>query len=235
MISNVISYTVAVRLHPVPIYDALLRQDGVPMPEHETHRDLRALTVEQAMRTDLPSARLDERIDDVSRRLEASPYRTLPVVDSSGRLRGIVGRRELANGKPQEVMADVLNREVITVFSDQSLDLALLRLGRHSIRQAPVVTRLGPEHVVGMLSLEDILHRQSHPHQSLTMRRVDWTVHWPTRQLSAGFENTHFGLLGAPMQHCQVEAGLLRHERDVRRRRTVAVCAMRVKALPSRS
>ena len=52
MISNVISYTVAVRLHPVPIYDALLQQDGVPMPEHQTHRDLRALTVEQAMRTD---------------------------------------------------------------------------------------------------------------------------------------------------------------------------------------
>ena len=57
MISNVISYTVATRLHPVPIYDALLRQDGVPMPEHDTHRDLRALTVEQSMRTDVPVAR----------------------------------------------------------------------------------------------------------------------------------------------------------------------------------
>lgn len=60
MISNVISYTVAARLHPVPIYDALLRQDGVPMPDHETHHDLRGMTVEQAMRTDVPVAHLDD-------------------------------------------------------------------------------------------------------------------------------------------------------------------------------
>ena len=51
MISNVISYTVASRLHGVAIYDALLAQDGVPMPDHQAHHDLRAMTVEQVMRT----------------------------------------------------------------------------------------------------------------------------------------------------------------------------------------
>jgi CIC family chloride channel protein len=50
MISNMISYTVAARLQPVPIYDALLRQDGVPMPEHGARNDLRTITVDQAMR-----------------------------------------------------------------------------------------------------------------------------------------------------------------------------------------
>lgn len=50
MISNMISYTVAVRLQPVPIYDALLKQDDVPMPEHGARTDLRTTTVEQAMR-----------------------------------------------------------------------------------------------------------------------------------------------------------------------------------------
>jgi CIC family chloride channel protein len=50
MISNMISYTVAARLQPVPIYDALLKQDGVPMPEHGARSDLRTMTVEQAMR-----------------------------------------------------------------------------------------------------------------------------------------------------------------------------------------
>ena len=79
MISNVISYTVAARLQPVPIYDALLQQDGVPMPEHQTHRDLRAMTVEQAMRTDVPLARLDEPVADViARRLEAAAARAAP-------------------------------------------------------------------------------------------------------------------------------------------------------------
>jgi CIC family chloride channel protein len=104
MISNIISYTVAARLQPVPIYDALLRQDGVVMPEHQTHRDLRAMTVEQAMRT-------------------------VPAADRAG---------------------------VDVVFADQSLDLALLELGRRSIREAAVVSRDNPSQMIGMLSLEDI-------------------------------------------------------------------------------
>jgi CIC family chloride channel protein len=104
MISNVISYTVAARLHPVPIYDALLAQDGVPMPDHQAHRDLRAMTVEQVMRS------------------------ASSTVDS---------------GEP-------------VVFSDQPLDLALLHLGRHSLHEARVVSRLDPQLVVGTVSLEDI-------------------------------------------------------------------------------
>jgi chloride channel protein, CIC family len=104
MISNVISYTVAARLQPVPIYDALLRQDGVPMPDHQMHRDLRTMTVEQAMRTGSTTA------------------------------------------NPLEPV----------VFEDQSLDLALLHLGRHSLREAAVVSRQNPHRVVGTLSLEDI-------------------------------------------------------------------------------
>ena len=49
-----------------------------------------------------------------------------------------------------------MRRDTTTVFPDQSLDLALLKLGRHSVRQAPVVTRAVPALVLGMLSLEDI-------------------------------------------------------------------------------
>ena len=154
MISNVISYTVAARLHPVPIYDALLRQDGVPVPEHQTHRDLRGLTVEQAMRTDLPLARVSATIGEAAGQLENSAARILAVVDDEGRLQGVVGRRELTTAGA--LVADVARPDVVTVFPDQSLDLALLKLGRHSVRQAPVVTRAAPALVVGMLSLEDI-------------------------------------------------------------------------------
>ncbi len=49
-----------------------------------------------------------------------------------------------------------MRRDVVTVFPDQSLDLALLKLGRYAVRQAVVVSRAAPDCVVGMLSLEDI-------------------------------------------------------------------------------
>jgi CIC family chloride channel protein len=115
------------------------------------------LTVEQAMRTDLPFARLSETAGDVMTRLERISARTLAVVDDEGRLQGVVGRRELASaGSAGRLIADVARRDVVTVFPDQSLDLALLKLGRHSVRQAPVIDRDVPTLVVGMLSLEDI-------------------------------------------------------------------------------
>jgi hypothetical protein len=104
MISNMISYTVACRLQPVPIYDALLRQDGVSIPEHETHRDLRTVTVREAMR---PS---DE------------PF----------------------------------SPDGPVLFADQTLDHALLDLGRQSASELPVVSSADPEHAIGVLSLKDI-------------------------------------------------------------------------------
>jgi CIC family chloride channel protein len=104
MISNVISYTVATWFQPVPIYDALLLQDGVPLPDHETHRDLRSMTVDQAMRP----------VDPASR-----------------------------SGEP-------------VLYPDQTLDHALLTLGRQAIREAAVARRDAPDMVIGLLSLEDI-------------------------------------------------------------------------------
>jgi CIC family chloride channel protein len=104
MISNMISYSVASWLQPVPIYDALLKQDGVPMPEHIARHDLRTMTVEQAMR---PAGSADELVGPV-------------------------------------------------LFPDQSLDFALLELGRHAIREATVGDRATAGRVVGVVSLEDI-------------------------------------------------------------------------------
>jgi CIC family chloride channel protein len=115
------------------------------------------MTVEQAMRTDVLFARLDEPMGTVAARLETAVTRALPVVDDVGRLQGIVGRRDVERaGADQALTLLVTQRDLVTLFPDQSLDLALLKLGRHSVRQAPVVSRDAPDHVVGMLSLEDI-------------------------------------------------------------------------------
>jgi CBS domain-containing protein len=59
-------------------------------------------------------------------------------------------------GPAQTLIAQVVLRDVVTMFPDQSLDLALLKLGWHAVRQAPVVSRLAPREVIGMLSLEDV-------------------------------------------------------------------------------
>jgi CIC family chloride channel protein len=107
MICNMISYTVAARLQRVPIYDALLLQDGIPIEDHHGRGHLKHLTVEQVM------------------------------------------------SEPAAPPPD-LKPGTVTVFSDQTLDLAMLVLGRHGLTEIPVVTRTAPHHVAGRLSLQDI-------------------------------------------------------------------------------
>ena len=87
----------------MPIYDALLLQDGVPIP-HETHGDLRAMTVADAMR---------------------------PVAE------------------PHVAEGPVL-------FPDQSLDHALLDLGRQALTEMHVVKREQRDMAIGLISLRDI-------------------------------------------------------------------------------
>ena len=104
MISNMLSYTIAVRLQGLPIYDALLQQDGIPMEDHHRRADLRHMTVDQVMKPP----------------------------DSEETPKGV------------------------TVFADQTLDAALLTLGRHGLNEVQVVARADPHRIIGVLTLQDI-------------------------------------------------------------------------------
>ena len=127
------------------------------MPEHQAHRDLRGLTVEQAMRTDLPVARLAAPFGKPPVSSKAAPRASSPSLTRQAGCRvSWDGTSCDSAGTTLTSIADVMRRDTTTVFPDQSLDLALLKLGRHSVRQAPVVTRAVPALVLGMLSLEDI-------------------------------------------------------------------------------
>ncbi|HUL72625.1 MAG TPA: chloride channel protein [Vicinamibacterales bacterium] len=156
MISNVLSYTIAARLQPRPIYDALLAQDGVPVADHETHRDLRAIAAEQVMTPVADVIPASTRVRDATVRVSPDAPAHF-VVDDAGRLTGIVTGEDLARAAPDAFVRDTARPDVVTIFADESLDAALLRLGRHRLARAPVVSRLAPDQLVGLLTLDAIL------------------------------------------------------------------------------
>lgn len=155
MISNVLSYTIATKLQGRPIYDALLAQDGVPVADHETHRDLRMLAVEQVMEPPADTVLETSRAADAAGAAVTSSARF--VVDADGRLTGIVTTKDLSKARPEQSVRDVARSPVVTVFADESLDSALLKLGRHRLGRLPVVTRGAPDRMVGLLRLDAIL------------------------------------------------------------------------------
>ncbi|HEX5431671.1 MAG TPA: chloride channel protein [Bryobacteraceae bacterium] len=59
MIANTISYLISRKLHPVPFFTMLARQEGIDLPSAEEYRSMELLHVEDAMRPVPQSATLD--------------------------------------------------------------------------------------------------------------------------------------------------------------------------------
>jgi CIC family chloride channel protein len=158
MISSTISYSIASALQVTPIYDAMLEQDGIYLGEHRLRPTLRQVTVDEVMTTRVVTATSKEPAGIVAERLQQAGLRLMPIVDEEGRMTGIVTADRLRDvtGADQRPISDLASDDVVTVSADQTLDLALFKLGRYGIGVAPVVEHGEPERVIGILSLRDI-------------------------------------------------------------------------------
>jgi CIC family chloride channel protein len=171
MISNLIAFFISQRLQPQAIYEALARQDGLHLPTDE-HRAKRAkLRVTAAMRP-ATGETLSPRasVADALAQRAQSPLEAWPVVEGV-ELQGMVERRELeqalAAGRGDQPLAALLRTRpsphradaaaLPHVHPDHGLTLALERMGalRHTV--LPVVSRSNIRHLLGVVTLEDVL------------------------------------------------------------------------------
>ncbi len=164
MIANIISYLVASEISPTPIYDALLEQDGIHLP-HEQRHALKQVLVKAAMTGPVQTLDGRERVADVFKRLEAKPdrFHAYPVTDGDGRMIGICTfndlKRALSAGKDDQALRVVARRQVETVYANQTLDAALVKMGKKGVSQLPVVERTDETKLAGVITMQDIARR----------------------------------------------------------------------------
>lgn len=149
-----------------------------------THRSPRPLppeTVGEVMTRGVVAVRPDTPLGETVRMLLLRDYRSLPVVDESNMLVGIVTNndlvergglsarlellgtlhtaaleRELANTEIRgKTAGDVMTREVRSVAADERLDRAAHLMVEHRIKRLPVVD--GERHLIGVVSRVDLL------------------------------------------------------------------------------
>ena len=160
MIANAISYSIASRLSPTPVYEALLLQDGVHLPHRAPPHVLGRMTVASAMTRDVVTLPDVLTVEAAYERASRYGYHAYPVVDVRNRLVGIITindlRREIGRGNGSKLLGDVAVRPVVHTHPDHTLEHALLKLGRWDISQLPVVSRLDDRRIVGILTLGDI-------------------------------------------------------------------------------
>ncbi len=157
MIANLVSLFISSRLQRQPIYEALAVQDGIHLPKAEPRRQQRNRQVARIMRaaTELLSSELTA--GDALEQIRSSEFRTCLVTDKLG-LIGVVNLAALAEGSDRQKLGELVDGEVFPhVHSDQSLDVALERMGANRLELLPVVSRANVHKLEGIVTLRDVL------------------------------------------------------------------------------
>jgi chloride channel protein, CIC family len=160
IISNVIAYVIGRRFQQTPIFDVMAHEEGLDLPSMEEGREQTALLVENAMRKPVSLIlKASDTVAEVASRLADMSQDPLLVSYDSGRW-AVVYRSALQEalkaGKGSQTLSQLLPPgRLPRLHPDQSLDLAL-RLMRDA-PFLPVVHRADARHLVGLLSLDDIL------------------------------------------------------------------------------
>lgn len=164
MAAVVVSLIVSERLHPESIYTLKLVRRGIRLQSGRDVDVMETVRVSEVMVSkpvtvpvDLPVARLADAFLQTGRH-------GFPVVNQDGSLYGVVSledyRRathEGADAADQLLVRDIATRDVVSVFPDETVGVALRRMAPRDISRLPVVARDNPRQLVGVVRRNDIV------------------------------------------------------------------------------
>ncbi len=161
MIANSVAYVLARRWQPVPIYEALLEQDGYHLPQTQRAAStLSSFHVREAMTTELVTLPAELSIGQAVEHIKDHKFSIYPVVDRSRQLLGLVSearlRRCMAEGHGEEPVRTQA-REEEPLRADQALVDAVARMGQLGARQMAVTAPGGGATLVGILAMSDVM------------------------------------------------------------------------------
>lgn len=167
MLANLIAYALASRLRRVPIYEALLLQDGVNLrrfPLLRPSEHWQELPVNTIVSHDVQTVRLNEPLPEARDDIAAKSFRLFPVLDDRGRYAGMVHRKgieRVAETHPERMVADVLvDPPVPIVHPDQPIREVVRLFVSTEQTTLPVISRTDPGRLIGVVTLHDITRQQ---------------------------------------------------------------------------
>lgn len=159
MIANMTSYAISRRYQRVPIYHALLHQDGVHLPLPEARVAVGRWRVGDMMRHELHALLPSLTAAEAWRQTLEHPEPAFPVLNGE-ELVGLLERETLEralNAEPERPVGELrLWRGGAHVHADHPLELALDRL-RQTPGLLPVVSRSNVRRLEGVVGLEEVL------------------------------------------------------------------------------
>ena len=168
MIANMITFALVRHWRPVPVYDALLAQDGIHLPHGggSSINGLDRLKVGEAMSAKkILALKFSMSIEEAFELIAIYNFSSFPVLDDGGKYLGLVSestlRQMLAEGKQNVLLREIV-RHHSELYADDSLARAVVIMEKFERRQLGVVDRASKHSLLGIITMGDIIHAQTH-------------------------------------------------------------------------
>lgn len=180
MIANMTAYALAKRFRPVPIYEALLEQDGIFLPPHgkKPAHALEQITVGEAMTDDVFALSAQTTVAAALEKTGRYNFAMFPVVDENLHCVGTITKARLARNIAETDGKRAVREIVETtrfVYADMSLSRAIIRMNQAKVIKIVVVERDSGSKLLGILTMSDIVRVQA---EALTDKADQTNLEW---------------------------------------------------------
>lgn len=167
MLANLSSYAISSRLRQVPIYEALLLQDGINLRKFPILRPdsgWQSLPVSAIMTNTVHTLEARLPLEHAYLKIKDERFKIYPVIDSNGKYVGMVHRKGItvvSQKDPDKLVREILVAQKFPkVYPDMKIRDVAKRFVDTEWSALPVVSRLDEGRVVGVVTLHDITRQQ---------------------------------------------------------------------------
>ena len=183
MLVSVIAYAIALRYLPNSIMTEKLARRGLHTNQDYESNALKQLQVEEVMSRDVATVVPEESVRVAADRfangdLKTSRHHALPIVDSAGRLKGLVTQGDLLRALQMDPegkisVLDAGTRSLLVAFPDERVFDAVTKMLENNIGRLPVVDRKDPQQMVGYINRANVMGSwRGHLHEESVREHV---------------------------------------------------------------
>jgi CIC family chloride channel protein len=161
MIACVISSVVLKRISIDSIYTLKLRRRGIDILNLVQDDLMDKIKVSEAMIRNVITVNETIPVRKAGLLIKSTTHRGFPVLDTNGRLKGIVTHHDineaLNSGRGDIPVAEIMTRDLILCYPEETLMEALKKLGERNIGRIPVVDNKDIGHLLGLITRKGII------------------------------------------------------------------------------
>ncbi len=161
MLAVAISLLVSQRVQRDSVYTLALARKGIRLQRGRDVEVLDTITVAEIMRTDLETLLDSDPLSVAVDVFMKTRHHGLPVVDLAGDLVGILTMQDVervqANEQKARTIGEACTRDLLIAYPDETIGVALRRMGARDIGRLPVVARDNRRQLIGTLRRTDLV------------------------------------------------------------------------------